>query len=64
MSGNLFQAFGNELAAQRRSQFEQQARHDSLVRSLRRARKVDRAAAPRPAAGNRGPQPCCAADVG
>jgi hypothetical protein len=65
MSDNLYQAFGLELAAQRRTQFELQARHDGLVRRLRRARKVDRAqeaAAGRTA--RRAAQPCCAADLG
>lgn len=63
MTGNLYQAFGPELVAQRRSQFELQARHDSLVRALRRARKVDRAQAAERAA-RRPAQACCAADLG
>lgn len=69
MSGNLYQAFGVEIAAQRRAQFELQARHDSQVRALKRARKVDRAkkaerarAAER--AARRPGQACCAADLG
>jgi hypothetical protein len=64
MSGNLYQAFGLELVAQRRTQFELQARHDSLVRSLRRARKADRAQAAAERTARRAPQPCCAADLG
>lgn len=70
MSGNLYQAFGVEIAAQRRAQFELQARHNSQVRALKRARKVDRerrrAERQRKAerAARRPGQACCAADLG
>ncbi|HEX4791242.1 MAG TPA: hypothetical protein VH372_22465 [Actinospica sp.] len=64
MSGNLHQAFGLELAAQRRTQFELQARHDGLVRRLRRQRRADRADAAAGHSARRAPQPCCAADLG
>jgi hypothetical protein len=63
MFGNLYQNFGQELAAQRRTQFELQARHHHLVRTLKRARKVDRVAAAERTA-HRAPQQCCAADLG
>jgi hypothetical protein len=64
MSGNLYQAFGLQLAEQRRTQFELEAHNSRLVRGLRRARKVDRAAAAARPAARRSPQPCCAADLG
>lgn len=70
MSSNIPSYFGPDLVAQRRVQFELQARHDSLVRALRRARKVDRrAAADRRAASGRTAShrvagACCGADLG
>jgi hypothetical protein len=75
MSGNLYQAFGPELADQHRVQLERKARHDGLVRRLKRERKADRAHhAAEHGSHHRGsrhhdprrraPQACCAADVG
>ena len=64
MTGNLYQAFGHELVNQRRTQFELEARRYGLSRSLKRARKVDQAAA-KSAPKARGAAPaCCAADLG
>jgi hypothetical protein len=64
MSGNLYHAFGQEIVQQRRSQFESAARHDGLVRALRRARKVDRSAPASDPSAHRAPRACCAADLG
>lgn len=69
MTGNMYQAFGPELVAQHRTQFELQAQHASLVRTLRRARKVDRAAAAARAAAvertaRRPARAHCSADLG
>ena len=69
MSQQFDYAFGRELVAMRQAEFEAKARHGTLVRMLKRARRADRVPAARVA--HRDPAPvappahaCCAADLG
>ena len=73
MSHYLHQAFGRELVAQRRAEYEAAARHSALVRTVRLARREHALAAaadrpmspPSPAASAVPPARArCAADLG
>lgn len=73
MNQPLHQAFGHDLVAQRRAEFELAARHGSLLRQLkeqRRAARREEPAVPRtrtsPASARTGQstRACCAGDLG
>lgn len=68
MSHNHPEAFGPQIAAQRRSDFELAAQHARMVRTLKCARRAGRRAAAEARAATssppRAPRACCTADIG